>query len=508
MKIEEFINKKRFLVLTVVILVTAFILRVYKINSNFVFVYDQGRDALVIQDILKGKLTLIGPTTGIPGFFLGPFYYYLILPFYWIGGGSPIVPIIFLSFLAILGLFISALILKKRKKWIAFFSCLLLGAFNFSFIKHSRWLSNPNPILFLAPVYFFLIKLLLQDKKKSNLVSKSKIYALAGLILGLLLQTELANAMFFIPITLLIFLIRREKPSFIDITNFILSFLLTLIPIIFFNLRHDFIMLVSLKAYFADRGQKVPLMQILKERPVYYYDTLGFFFSPKVKMVFLISLILIVGYLLIKKFWRNDCLTILSIWFFLPLILMLFYNSNRGAIWEYYLISQPIPFIMLFSLMIEEFWINLKGFLKVPGRILLFGFVFLIISVNLREWKILQSSEANRISLGTMKKTVDYIYHQADGKPFNVEVFVPNFLPQAYQYLFQWYGKEKYHYLPEEDDNRQRLFFYIMEPGQAYKDGDQYWRRQWYDKRKHSGKIIKEEKIGDIDIEMRKRLSL
>ena len=54
------------------------------------FYYDQGRDALVIWDLIKnGKMFLIGPTTGVEGIFLGPGFYYLLAPWYWLGGEIP-----------------------------------------------------------------------------------------------------------------------------------------------------------------------------------------------------------------------------------------------------------------------------------------------------------------------------------------------------------------------------------------------------------------------------------
>ena len=61
----------------------AFVLRIYRINDLLAFHFDQGRDALVIWDLWhNGKPFLIGPVTGLTGIFLGPFYYYLISPFY------------------------------------------------------------------------------------------------------------------------------------------------------------------------------------------------------------------------------------------------------------------------------------------------------------------------------------------------------------------------------------------------------------------------------------------
>ena len=65
--------------LILIILLFAFILRIYRIGDLLDFHYDQGRDALIIWELIKNhKFFLIGPVTGLEGVFLGPFYYYLM----------------------------------------------------------------------------------------------------------------------------------------------------------------------------------------------------------------------------------------------------------------------------------------------------------------------------------------------------------------------------------------------------------------------------------------------
>ena len=83
-------------VLLTAILLLALFLRTYRTSDFLGFWFDQGRDAKIVWDIWHShKLTLIGPTTGIEGIFLGPFYYYLITPAYILGGGNPVYPAVF-----------------------------------------------------------------------------------------------------------------------------------------------------------------------------------------------------------------------------------------------------------------------------------------------------------------------------------------------------------------------------------------------------------------------------
>ena len=89
-------------ILLATILILALFVRVYRTEDLLGFYYDQGRDAKVIWRLWhEGRPFLIGPVTGLQGIFLGPFYYYLIAPFYLISGGNPALPAYFLAFLVV-----------------------------------------------------------------------------------------------------------------------------------------------------------------------------------------------------------------------------------------------------------------------------------------------------------------------------------------------------------------------------------------------------------------------
>src|SRR3972149_12322614 len=91
--------------LLTIILVGAFFIRAYRTGDLLAFYFDQGRDALVIWKLwYEGKPFLIGPVTGLSGIFLGPFYYYLIAPFYLVGRGDPVYPAVFLALTTVLAL--------------------------------------------------------------------------------------------------------------------------------------------------------------------------------------------------------------------------------------------------------------------------------------------------------------------------------------------------------------------------------------------------------------------
>src|SRR3990167_5828977 len=133
-------------ILVFTLLFLAFLIRVYRIDSFLGFYFDQGRDAKVIWDFWhNSKMFLIGPTTGIAGIFRGPFYYYLIAPFYLLGGGNPIWPSIFLSFTTVLANLLIYYLGFKFHSRIAGLLAAAIASFSFNITIASRWLSNPTP---------------------------------------------------------------------------------------------------------------------------------------------------------------------------------------------------------------------------------------------------------------------------------------------------------------------------------------------------------------------------
>ncbi len=221
--------------LILIILLIAFILRIYRIEALLDFHYDQGRDAKIIWDLWhNGKLFLIGPTTGLDGIFLGPFYYYLIAPFYLIGGGNPVIPSMFLSLLVTISLYVLYLTGVEIGGRYAGFTALIIGTFSDYLVVSGRWFSNPTPIYLTSILIFFYMVLILKK-------AKDHYWYLIYLLVGLSLQLELASAIFYLPI-LLIFTIWK-KPSLKIFIISSLLFLITLLSQIIFNFKHDNILI-------------------------------------------------------------------------------------------------------------------------------------------------------------------------------------------------------------------------------------------------------------------------
>lgn len=79
-------NPTEFGLLTIILLLSA-LLRFYRLDEYMQFLGDQGRDAILIKDILVNHhIVAIGPPSSVGTIYLGPLYYYMMalvmLPFW------------------------------------------------------------------------------------------------------------------------------------------------------------------------------------------------------------------------------------------------------------------------------------------------------------------------------------------------------------------------------------------------------------------------------------------
>ena len=143
-------------ILIIVILLLAAFLRLYQIDGYMTFLGDEGRDVLVVKRmIVDHKWTLLGPTASVGGFFLGPIYYYFMLPFLWLFQLNPVGPAVMVA------LFGTATVYLVYQAGREFFNetAGLIAATLYSLsplvIAYSRSSWNPNLVPFFALLYIW-----------------------------------------------------------------------------------------------------------------------------------------------------------------------------------------------------------------------------------------------------------------------------------------------------------------------------------------------------------------
>lgn len=224
---------KSVIVLFLILLVATF-LRLYRIRDYIVFLGDEGRDALVWHDMTeKGEFTFLGPTASVGGFYLGPIYYYMALPFYFIFR-DPVGPAIFV---ALLGVATVWLVYFVTRNWFGKTSGLFASgiyAVASLIVRYSRASWNPNPVPFFSLLGVYLAATGIKDKKWWKLIG-------AGICLGVLWQLHYLT-LIMTPVLLLIVTKKNKQftqlltPYFLLLFGWVIGFF----PFLAFEIYHNF----------------------------------------------------------------------------------------------------------------------------------------------------------------------------------------------------------------------------------------------------------------------------
>lgn len=484
------------------ILTAAFIVRVFRIDQTLSFQYDQGRDALVIWDLIHShKFFLIGPTTGLAGVFRGPFYYYLIAPFYWLGKGNPIWPEIFLIFTSVLALWFLYRITKEIGGTLAGILSLILGTFSFEVIYASRWLSNPTPMLLLSMLLIWSL-FRIYDGKKYFWIVLSAILGLSFFSFGSSGELFYFPAVAFFALWQLFFTKKGIKkiPDRKTIVLSILAFLITFAPLVIFNLRHGNILEAGVQGQIGQKSFGTPTWRFVLDRInliwVYFSSLLAH--SPYEKEIVIIALFSLVGIYFMRSILKNDKAKILGILPASVSIGLIFYQGNYGNIYQYYLTGYYLIFVAFAGLLLTQMFKS-NWIVKIAALYFLFFFLNQNWSFT-QPYLLTTGRETNTILLTTQKKAIDWVYKDAGDKEFNVDVYVPPVIPYSYDYLFKWLGTNKYNKLP--DNSQVPLLYTLYEADPDHPDRIEAWLAR----QAGIGKVIKEESFGGITVQERERI--
>jgi 4-amino-4-deoxy-L-arabinose transferase-like glycosyltransferase len=495
--------KLEYLTLLLIMLVGSYLRLQAFLTNSFAFTFDVGRDMLALRNIVvMHKIPLIGAIVGgnsasdLPGIFYGPWWYYMLTPFFIIFSGDPRGIALTMSLIGILTILLGFYFGRKiGGNYLGFFFALIASVSSV-LISFSSQIWNPN----IAPFFVILILLVLNKLFEINKQSKRFLYFILGILLALSMDVQIIfGILLFLGIVLSVVITERKKISIKYIILFILGNLIILAPRILFDLRHQFLMTKALIAFLL-KGNSLSsnfnIIEIFNSRFNVFFDqfnstlALGNKLLGAVLIFFIIATIII----LYKKAERQIQLFInTSVMVILVFIFGTVFLSHD--IWPHYLVGLPVFYILLFSiaayLIAKNFSTKLAGIIVILVFLLNLNPYALIQNFNKPIWEGDASVYRNQVAV------VDYVYKQAGGKPFKYVVYTPPLYDFTYQYLFNWYGPKKYHYLPQVQSN---LAYFIIEPDTQYA-----WRlKDWLTQREADGKIIKSEVIkGGIIVQTR-----
>lgn len=443
-KKEIFAHKLIYLILFFV-LGAGFYLRIYRIDDLLGFYYDQGRDALAVWDLWhKFDFPFIGPTTGIAGIFRGPYYYYLIAPFYLLGGGNPVFPSVFLSFTTICAVAMTYYLGYKIHSRITGLIAAVISAFSFNLVIASRWLSNPTPMLMLSMfLVFCMLKIVDSTRREAQIY-----WPILSFIFGLsLFHFGSSGEAFYLP-ALIIFAIwqRKKLPDRKYFLISVITFFVTILPLILFDLKNNFLLSTNIRKFIFGGGEGggfgLPSWRHIGDRIEFLYDVfINKIIHGRYQKENVMLFTVFVGFLYtLNKTIKNNGVKILLLLFATGNLGIILFQGNFGNIYDYYLTGYYLIFVLLFSLGLGEIWKNHLGKIFV----LYFIYFFLQNSFSFLQYKLSDGVDGpESIALKNQKQAIEWVYRDAassayENHHFNVDVYVPPVIPYAYDYLFKW----------------------------------------------------------------------
>lgn len=439
-----------------VILVIGAYLRWFNLSQSMSFFYDQARDALVTTGILHGDFVLVGPSADTSGLFMGPLWYYLLAPLYWLTGGNPAYVLWLTSFFDIFTIILLYLIGKTlfdRKTAIVAASLWSLGAGS---IAYARTLSNPaSSALWSLVIFLGLIQI--QKRPRIGLL-----IATMGLVV--ILQLNLATAYlltFWVALSLLV--LRKFLPSKSTLALCLAIFLISLSPQILFEIRNQFPSWQHLTKLFFAATPGGGFIQALISRWQVFLDELAIYLFFGQRTWSLLALLLSVLIFLRSHPVRHKLL--LVFWLLGPIISYFFFYL-RGESHPHYLLGWIPAAVLIFGHLLS------KIYQRYPVvAIGLFGLFIFQASLGwnqtiLQKRNIVQPADPNPISLSDQLAVVDFIYTDAAGSPFGYHNYgiLPYWEDAEWQHLFSWYGKKKYGFVPSRRAGNPLYLIYEPDP--------------------------------------------
>jgi 4-amino-4-deoxy-L-arabinose transferase-like glycosyltransferase len=451
--VDWFLHNK---ILTLILICGAF-LRLYRIGDYITFLGDEGRDVLVVWNILHGHLTLLGPTSSVGGFFLGPIYYYFMTPFLLLFNYSPVGPAVMIALLGVLTIWFIYKVGAEFFSPFAGFVASALYAISPLVLVYSRSSWNPNAMPFFTLLTLYVLYKAIEKKN-------AKLFVLVGFLFGIDMQLHYIET-FVIPVLIFYVVIgegyelyskHKQNIRVIyqiikDYAFMLLGFLIGFSPFIAFEARHAFrnthniitfifhsketgannhLLITIGNVFFRIFGRLIASFPSPDRQKIYSPAVL----TPWALFVWVLGITSVS--LLIWLLWKNrkDRIKVLQfsmfiMWFVFGVLLFGFYKKN---IYDYYFeFMFPLPFLLIGNL--GNFLWTKKIIWKI---IVVLSLVFLTIinlmGVPFRYPPNRQLHQAETISKFVIEKT--------EGEPFNFALITGGNSDHAYRYFFTVWG--------------------------------------------------------------------
>lgn len=420
-------KSKNFLVL--LILLIGLFLRVYKARSLFVYSHDQDLASWIIKDIvLNGHLRLAGQETSILGVFIGPLFYYLLIPFYLLFRMDPLAGVALVTTFGVFSIVSSYFIFSKLFGKTAGFVASVFWATSYFFIFNDREVVPTMPVVLWTLWFFYALNLLVKGNKLS--------YPLLGFLVGLIWNLNLALFLL-VPLALLASILARRKISFKGVLTGIVVALIVSLPFIFFEARHDLLQTRTLLASSGNRSASSASFSKSLDRTLYIVarNTRRILLGSEIRVSdsFSLTLLLVnLGLLIYKKKIGKELAILLASWIVLYIAFFTFYPIVLS---EYYLNGLALVWFATIVLTISSL---LSAGVRARAHTRRWGIALLVFLLALNLYRFV-SHPINRIGYLEKKALVSFIDRDSKERGYpcvSVSYIVEPGYDLGYRYLF------------------------------------------------------------------------
>ena len=441
---------KKILLQILVIIALASLLR-FPLTAQgfFAFTSDQGRDLLKVKEVVEDKnLTLIGPTTGLPGIFYGPWWYYYLAPIYLISAGDPqniTLSFVFLGIISLVSLYL--LIYKLTKNQIVSFGISSTAAMSQSLLASATQIWSPSLVPPLIIFCIFCMQKIYQRKKPLW-------FLLLGLTTGLIFDSEAAFGIVFIFSSILtstffpkIFLKKTYGYFFIGI-------FIVILPRILFELKNQFLISKAIINWISHPQiyqEKLSIVERIINRSDLFFLNFSQTLTQSDKLKAIIPLMIFV--LLIsrsrKLLYRNfifKFLTLITLFAFIGFVIY------PDAVWDYYLVGLPIITLTLSGLI---FSYNYKSNKKIVISSMILIFLLNFYSKTTSPFAI--TWQGDGAIYRNQVKVMNSLQEKLKGD-YSLYIYSPSGVDFPFTYLLQRYRAQGEIDAPKENQSR----FYLI----------------------------------------------
>lgn len=411
-------GKKIFLVGLLVFAVFAY-LRFYNLDKRVGFGWDEERDAWAITSIFQGDLKFIGPRVlGPEGFFLPPYFFYILAPFYKMAGGSGFATVNFLVFYNVL-FFISAFFILKKvfSDKLALLFLFFYGIMRMGVLMDTiAW----NPLL--IPLSFMLLLYLLVRYRDTQ---SSGFLFIIGILFGFGVSFHFQ---FLLLLPILIPFVGTVRKSLIVLVGLALPF----IPLLIFDLKNNFLNTKLFLNLLGNSGVKefYPLTLVWGNVTG---SILGIPYRPEYGMLFFAAMVFL---LFMARKYATPALTKIwtgFLWVWITFPVFFFIYGKRPS--EYY-----FNYLFLIVLITFAFW-----FLRLITTVSLKYKLLLVVLAIVFSWNSFNVARTelrtNAIGLFYKDKVSSFISVITKDNPrYNVSFSVSANEDSGYRYLMDYRG--------------------------------------------------------------------